>query len=74
MRLRWLLVVIKISVQCTVFGIVSNGKYWEFGKLEKTSFTQNNNRYLLQDLEQLFAAVNYVFKECELQLDAKLTV
>ncbi|MEW6492628.1 MAG: hypothetical protein AB1589_08990 [Cyanobacteriota bacterium] len=52
----------------TIFGIVSNGKDWEFGKLEKTSFIQNTNRYFIQDLDQLFAAVNYVFKECELQL------
>ena len=58
----------------TVFGIVSNGKYWEFGKLENMSFTQNINRYLLQDLDQLFAAVNYIFKECELQLDAKVSI
>jgi len=52
-----------------IFGIVSNGKDWEFGKLEKDSFTQNRNRYLIQDLERLFAAVNYVFQKCELQLN-----
>ncbi len=57
------------ELQVTVFGIVSNGKDWEFGKLEKMSFTQNKNRYLIQDLDKLFAAVNYVFKECELQLN-----
>ncbi|HBY78005.1 MAG TPA: hypothetical protein DEG47_13620, partial [Cyanobacteria bacterium UBA11148] len=43
----------------TIFGIVSNGQYWEFGKLEQNIFTQNNNRYLLQELDRLFAAVNY---------------
>lgn len=53
----------------TIFGIVSNGKYWEFGKLEKTSFILNINCYLIQNLDQLCAAVNYIFKECESQLD-----
>lgn len=57
------------ELQVTVFGIVSNGKYWEFGKLEKTLFTQNTNRYLIQNLDNLFAAVNFVFKECEVQLN-----
>jgi len=52
-----------------IFGIVSNGKDWEFGKLEKDSFTQNKNRYLIQDLDRLFAAVNYVFQKCESQLN-----
>jgi hypothetical protein len=57
------------ELQVTVFGIVSNGQDWEFGKLEKMSFTKNKNRYLIQDLDKLFAAVNYVFKECELLLN-----
>ena len=57
------------ELQVTIFGIVSNGKYWEFGKLEKTLFTQNINRYLIQNLDDLFAAVNFVFKECEVQLN-----
>ncbi|HEY9612842.1 hypothetical protein [Allocoleopsis sp.] len=57
------------ELQITIFGIVSNGKDWEFSKLEKTSFIQNKNRYFIQDLDRLFAAVNYVFKECESQLN-----
>jgi hypothetical protein len=61
------------KLEVTVFGIVSNGKDWEFGKLEQTSFTQNKNRYFIQDLDKLFAAVNYVFKECELQLNKLIT-
>lgn len=57
------------ELQVTIFGIVSNGKDWEFGKLEKTNFTQNKKRYFIQDLDNLFAAVNYVFQECESQLN-----
>ncbi len=52
----------------TIFGIVSNGKDWEFGKLEEKLFTQNKTRYFIQDLERLFAAVNYVFHQSNVQL------
>jgi hypothetical protein len=53
----------------TVFGIVSNGAVWQFGKLNLDIFTQNKTFYTIQDIERLFAAVNYVFQQCELQLD-----
>jgi hypothetical protein len=52
----------------TIFGIVSNGAMWQFGKLKLERFTQNKLFYTIQDLERLFAAVNYVFKQCGLQL------
>ncbi len=49
-----------------VFGIVSNGKIWQFGKLNADVFTKNKNMYVIQDLDKLFAAVNYIFQQCEL--------
>ncbi len=52
-----------------IFGIVSNGAIWQFGKLNSNFFTQNKTFYTIQELERLFAAINYIFKECELQLD-----
>ncbi|MBD2196180.1 MULTISPECIES: hypothetical protein [Calothrix] len=57
----------------TVFGIVSNGAVWQFGKLNLDIFTQNKTFYTIQDMERLFAAVNYVFQQCELQLDRPVT-
>jgi hypothetical protein len=51
-----------------VFGIASNGKTWQFGKLEGDRFTRNINDYSLQDLDALFGAVNYVFQQCANQL------
>jgi len=48
-----------------VFGIVSNGKIWQFGKLIADVFTRNRNLYVIQDLDKLFAAVNYIFQQCE---------
>ncbi|WP_373530467.1 hypothetical protein [Nostoc sp.] len=51
-----------------VFGIVSNGKIWQFGKLIADVFTRNKNLYVIQDLDKLFAAVNYIFQQCELKI------
>lgn len=47
----------------TVFGIVSNGKLWEFGQLEKDTFTKNSQFYTLRDLNPLMSAINYLFAE-----------
>lgn len=52
-----------------IFGVVSNGAIWQFGQLIADEFTQNKRFYTIQDLERLFAAVNYVFQQCELQLE-----
>lgn len=57
------------ELKVTIFGIVSNGKDWEFGKLEGNIFIKNKSRYLLEELDRIFAAVNYVFQECESQLN-----
>lgn len=54
----------------TTFGIVSNGKVWQFGKLKLDTFTRNKTFYTIQDLDNLFAAVNYSFQQCQLQLEA----
>lgn len=53
----------------TIFGIVSNGLIWQFGKLNIDIFTQNKIFYTIQELDKLFAAINYVFGQCELQLN-----
>jgi hypothetical protein len=58
--------------QMIVFGIVSNGAIWQFGKLSADTFTRNITLYSIQELDKLFAAVNYIFRQCELQLDEKL--
>ncbi|NEP56348.1 MAG: hypothetical protein F6K31_04900 [Symploca sp. SIO2G7] len=57
------------ELNVTVFGIVSNGKDWEFGKLEASEFTKNITFYSIQNLDKLFATVNHVFQQCEVQLN-----
>jgi hypothetical protein len=56
------------SSQIIVFGITSNGDRWQLGKLENQGFTLNSTFYSIQELDKLFAAVNYVFQHCASQL------
>ncbi len=46
-----------------VFGIVPNGKIWQFGNLIDEIFTKNITFDSFQDLDQLFAVVNYIFQQ-----------
>jgi hypothetical protein len=62
------------ELEIIVYGIVSNGGTWQFGKLEKDVFTRNTTPYTIYELDKLFAAVNYVFQECELQLNNLVAV
>jgi hypothetical protein len=54
----------------TVFGIVSNGQLWQFGKLKGAVFTKNLKPYGISDLEKLFGALNHVFHQAKLELEA----
>ncbi|PHJ67473.1 hypothetical protein VF14_05570 [Nostoc linckia z18] len=53
----------------TIFGIVSNGDRWQFANLNAQVFTRNITLYSIQELDKLFAAVNYLFQQCQLQLE-----
>jgi hypothetical protein len=61
------------ELRITIFGIVSNGERWQFGKLKDEVFTRNIRFYSIQELDKLFSAVNYVFQQCELQLNNLVT-
>jgi hypothetical protein len=50
------------------FGVVSNGKLWEFGVLEEEMFTKNRRYYGLENIEELIGAVNFLFIESAAQL------
>jgi hypothetical protein len=50
------------------FGVVSNGKLWEFGVLQEEMFTKNRKYYGLENIEDLLGAVNFLFIESAAQL------
>ncbi|MBD2435569.1 hypothetical protein [Nostoc sp. FACHB-110] len=55
--------------QLVIYGIVSNGATWQFGKLEGEKFTRNITPYTIYELDKLFSAVNFIFQQCEVQLN-----
>ncbi|MBD1822635.1 hypothetical protein H6F51_09005 [Cyanobacteria bacterium FACHB-DQ100] len=57
-----------------IYGIVSNGDRWQFGKLEAEVFTRNTTFFTIQELDVLFGALNYVFQQCEVQLRSYVAV
>ena len=54
-----------------LFGIVSNGIRWEFGKLKNNLFTKNLKGYSIETLDTLFAIINSLFQECKMQVLAE---
>jgi hypothetical protein len=62
------------ELKITIFGIVSNGDRWQFGSLKENLFTRNKKFYTIQELDELFAAVNYTFKQCDFQLQNLIIV
>ena len=46
-----------------VYGIVSDGTFWQFGRFVGDTFTQNHTNFSTDNLPVLFGAINAVFKE-----------
>ena len=44
-----------------VYGIVTDGKRWEFGKRVHNLFTENTEGYLVEQVQQLFSAFHCLF-------------
>lgn len=53
----------------TVYGIVSTGIIWEFGKLEGNVFVKHPLPYSISEPGRVLGLIDFVFSECEKQLD-----
>ncbi len=53
-----------------IYGCVSSGDMWQFGKLEAKVFTREFRRYVLSDLSELFAGWNYILAQAKKQATA----
>lgn len=53
------------SPQLPLYGIVSNGEIWEFAQLEADCFTLYNQRYDINDLDQLFSTLRVILERCK---------
>jgi hypothetical protein len=52
----------------TIFGIATNGRLWEFGKLEDNTFTLENDLFTPNHLDALMGALHFVFAACREQV------
>ncbi len=50
-----------------IFGVVSDGFIWRFGKLQGSTFFRNQLDYSLRRLDELCAALSYVLELCRQQ-------
>lgn len=57
-----------------VFGIVTDGTSWEFGKLAGDTFTRNRTNFTVANLPILFGAVDSIFKATTLVSIGESTV
>ncbi len=53
-----------------VYGIVTDGKRWEIGKLRRNNFIQNTLGYAVDELPQLFGVIKTVFDAATKPVDA----
>jgi len=54
------------DAECTVYGIVTDGNLWQFGKLEKNCFFKNKENFTVDKLSLLYGALNYVVQAAEM--------
>ena len=60
------------NAELTVYGVVTNGKLWEFAKLRTNVFTQNSDYLDIVDLDKLYPALHFILEDCKKQLQANL--
>ncbi len=51
-----------------VFGIVTTGKFWEFGKLDGNIITKHSASYSIENLPKLISILDYLLVEAKKQL------
>lgn len=50
-----------------LYGIVSNGDGWQFGRLQSSSFVRDTRTFGISDLNELFGALQFVFEAAKEQ-------
>jgi hypothetical protein len=51
-----------------IYGIVSTGLFWEFGKLTGNDFVRDENPISVSDLQKTMDLVNYIFDQAEKEI------
>jgi hypothetical protein len=53
---------INADTEVPVYGVVSDGTWWQFGNLVRDTFTRNRHSFSVDDVPTLFGAINAIFK------------
>lgn len=51
-----------------IYGVTTNGRLWEFGRLQDQLFQRDPRQFRLQDLDELCAAVRFLLECCRRHL------
>ena len=51
-----------------LFGIVTNGEQWEFAQFDGKNLTRNTVAFSVFDLNRLYAALDFIFQQCQQQV------
>jgi hypothetical protein len=54
--------------ELTLYGITTNGRFWDLGRLEGATFTREPLPFGLHNVEELCAALHFVFEQCQSQV------
>lgn len=60
---------INVNDDIVIYGIVSAGEFWQFGKLSQNMFTRNLMAYTIYEPAKLLGVLDYLFAECEKQIN-----
>ena len=52
-----------------IYGLVTDGRVWQFGKLERDAYTYNEKLFTLDELAELLGALDYVQSKLQEQLE-----
>ena len=59
---------INANPEIAIYGIVSTGLMWEFGKLVGNLLIKDSVTYFINVPDQIFGVLDFIFAECEKQL------
>ena len=51
-----------------IYGIVTDGQVWQFGKLERDIYTENEKLFTLDNLAELLGALDYIYQKMQEQI------
>lgn len=54
--------------ELTIYGCVTDGQVWQFGKLEREIYTYNDKLFTLDELQELLGAWDYIFEKLQAQI------